>query len=220
FVPDNRTLSSCALAGSILRRSSQRIIFDDASFGLSSERWNQFSEALKTPSGLGQHVQSITVRAAILTDETILSIFSKTSNLNSLDISLGVSHEESEPPSMPWTSLHIHTKRLLLDNVFPHLTYLRLWGLHDIPAIIFESLSSLQVLDCSESIVPLNGDVQMAATACPRPLVELHLHKPVGPSNNNVMPLIDYLARYTCRLRELYLEADISETSSRYIMKL
>ncbi|KAH8834420.1 hypothetical protein DL96DRAFT_1810692 [Flagelloscypha sp. PMI_526] len=202
---EQATLLSCALAGRILRPSCQRALFASASFFSSPDdeseltRWKQFCDALNTFSDLGQHVRYLSLSSAQMNDETLLPVFSKTRNLRRLTFFGGFGRR-----CISWAQLQPQTQRVLQYNVFPHLIHLRLYRIHDIPAIIFESLLSLRSLECSDSIVELDPSIQTEPGPNPRHLNVLKLHSNSlrdNPSRNNMAPIVNYLTRYQCRLQ-------------------
>ncbi|KAH8810111.1 hypothetical protein DL96DRAFT_1821623 [Flagelloscypha sp. PMI_526] len=225
FVSDKGTLLSCALASSFLRASSQRVLFSNASIYEQdqptdvSNRWKLLNDALSTSSDLGRYVQSLALQSVLLHEETTLSVLSKLPNLLSLEI---CEKDRWDGPSpMPWPKLQPDTRRLLLENVFPHLTDLRFGALRDIPAIIFVHLPSLQYLQCSDCILPLTTDISTENNIHPRPLTHLEIHScSRGPASQTIAPLVEYLIRYQCQLKELELNISWLDTSMSDLARL
>ncbi|KAH8810206.1 hypothetical protein DL96DRAFT_1627977 [Flagelloscypha sp. PMI_526] len=214
FVSGRQSLLSCAISSRILRGPSQRMLFTSVTFPSSvdlseaSERWEIFCEALSTSSDLGHHVRSLGVRAILLTDQTILSVFSKTRNLSSLIIggeTVGVAANDTTV--MPWIRLQPQTRRFLSQDVFPRVTSLRLLDLTDIPAEIFEYLTSITSLECSDNILPLSEDFpqDLPKTIGPHPLARLDLMRSYQPEPIGYMALANYFRRHDCQLQEVSL---------------
>ncbi|KAH8814489.1 hypothetical protein DL96DRAFT_1684804 [Flagelloscypha sp. PMI_526] len=214
---DRQSLLSCALSCRVLRSPSQRMLFAWTSFppyweiSVASEGWKQFCESLDTTGDLGQHVRTLTVRAVLLTDQTIASVFSKTRNLSNL----GIEGERIRGPrmvrtEMPWLNLQPQTCHFLLQDVFPRLITLRLWNLESIPAIIIESLASIEHLECADHITPLPENFTPGplsqSIGKPHPLRRLDLARSWDSKQAiGYTPLASYFRRHGCRLREISL---------------
>ncbi|KAH8834517.1 hypothetical protein DL96DRAFT_1580828, partial [Flagelloscypha sp. PMI_526] len=223
---DGATLQSCALAGRILRPSSQRVLFSTPYFSVLPDlatglkRWRLFCTALDTSSDLGQHVRALTVNGIPMDYDILLPAFSKVRNLTQLTIA-----SQFKRRYILWAELEIQTQRLLRNDIFPRLTDLNLEGLKEIPVIIFESLPSLKMLGCSDSILPLDKDTPIVgAETNPRPLAHLDLHYTASSSTSNhtsIVHLLDYLIRYQCRLHKLDLSMiHTPETSLNDLIRL
>ncbi|KAH8814518.1 hypothetical protein DL96DRAFT_1624007 [Flagelloscypha sp. PMI_526] len=211
---DRQSLLSCALSSRVLRGPCQKILFATWTYLFTfeelsevSERWTQFGKALNTSSNLGQHVTSLAVRAVLLTDETIVSVFSKTVNLSNLVIQGERRMSRGKVlTEMPWLNLQPQTRRLLLQDVFPRLTNLRLSDIDSFPAIIIESLSSIEHLECSDHVTPLPNDFSPAPQTIekPHPLLRLSLRQ---SRNDDKMidytPFANFVRRHQCRIQEI-----------------
>ncbi|KAH8810205.1 hypothetical protein DL96DRAFT_1761152 [Flagelloscypha sp. PMI_526] len=214
FVSARQTLLSCAISGRALCRPSQRKLFTsiNISYGPNlskiSERWEKFGKALSTSSDLGQHVKSLRVLAILLTDQTILSFFSKIRNLSEIIIEGGTYHAAANDSAvMPWIRLQSQTRHFLSQDVFPRLTSLRLLDLTDIPAEILEYLTSIRSLECSDNILPLSEDFpqDLPKTMGPHSLKRLDLRRSWQPENVGYMALANYFRRHNCQLQEVSL---------------
>ncbi|KAH8810161.1 hypothetical protein DL96DRAFT_1627853 [Flagelloscypha sp. PMI_526] len=211
---DPASLLACSLAGRLLRSPSQRLLFKavdltedpNGNTHNSIHLWEKFCAAMETTSELGRHVQCLIVHAPTLKDEGLIPAFSRMYNLTSLDIRWKMSPYHIPLAVMPWSILQPNTQQFLLDIMFPRLTSLFLGTLRGIPAVIFRSLRSLEVLACNADIIPPFQDVIPLTTteAGRRPLTHLYLYpflgigKPIGYA-----VLADYVTSYRCQLREI-----------------
>ncbi|KAH8798078.1 hypothetical protein DL96DRAFT_1720707 [Flagelloscypha sp. PMI_526] len=212
FVDDRQSLVSCALSGRILRHSSQRLLFTSVEFSSSTEHirgynpLEQFCDAISTSSDLGQYVRILTVRAILLTDETIMCIFQKTLNLFDLTFA-GETRGTviGDTTAMPWWDLLPQTRNLILHTILPTLKTLRFRNLIGIPPVMFESFTPIRALDCTNDVLPLpegySPTIQDINERHPIQQVELQrgrLDAPIGDT-----PSENHLARHQYQLQEM-----------------